>query len=673
MGARKKTNDSWKHAVLRAGLCAGLGLLLLSSSLRDLSYDLLACVHAPGAPPEVVIIYMDDYSFNQLQQATTRNWDLNLHAGLLDQLTRDHARVVVFDVVFNDLSPAPSRARFAQAIKRNGKVVLAAGNNPEKRPGFEVTGPVMPLPELEDAAAGWGIAATRSARESMSRQYYAGNELHPSLPWAAARVAGADVTKGPPGARDGSEAREPDTWLNYYGPALTIPHLSYDVALIQQPGFFTNKCVFIGALPKTLRAMQEADVFRTPHSLLPGAAFFPGVELGATAFLNLWQRDWLTQWPESTQALAVLLAGALAGAALGLMRPWPASVGAVAGIIAVLVVAAVAYSHHVWFGWTVIAFAQIPAALAWSIGGGFVRIKFEREVLQRTLDETTRLVEATKATAAQKPAFFIPDHSMVRLVGRGAYGEVWLARNVIGAYHVVKLIKRRGFPSDEPYEREFRGIQKFMPVSRSHPGFVHILHVGRNDDEKFYYCIMEAGDDRTSGQQIDPDTYQPKTLQSVMEERGRLPPDEGLQLGLALSDALEHLHRQQLIHRDIKPPNIIYVRGAPKFADIGLVTDIGGPQGQVSQVGTEGYLAPEGPGTPGADVYALGKVLYEAVMGRDRRLFPEVPTAVFEQPEESLLRRLNGVIFRACESDPERRYRTAGQLHDDLKTLEARF
>src|SRR5206468_2532672 len=77
---------------------------------------------------------------------------------------------------------------------------------------------------------------------------------------------------------------------------------------------------------------------------------------------------------------------------------------------------------------------------------------------------------------------------------------------------------------------------------------------------------------------------------------------------LALTSALAFLHEQGLIHRDIKPSNIIFVQGQPKLADIGLVA---GSDETCSFVGTEGFIPPEGPGTPAADVYSLGKVLME--------------------------------------------------------------
>jgi serine/threonine protein kinase len=298
-------------------------------------------------------------------------------------------------------------------------------------------------------------------------------------------------------------------------------------------------------------------------------------------------------------------------------------------------------------------------------------LKFEKEVLERTLVETTRFAEATKTAAPQKTGIVIPDHTLVRRVGKGAYGEVWLARNTIGVFHAVKIVQHREFPSDVPYEREFKGIQKFMPISRSHPGLVHVLHVGRNDTEGFFFYIMEVCDDASSGQRIDAEGYTPKTLATELQWRGKLSPEECLGLGLALSQALEHLHQQQLIHRDIKPANIIYVNGAPKFADIGLVTEIRTEGHDVSCLGTEGYMAPEGPGTPGADIYALGKVLYEALMGRDRRLFPEVPTSILEQSDDALARQLNKIICKACETDPGVRYRSALELHGDLVKLQS--
>jgi hypothetical protein len=80
-------------------------------------------------------------------------------------------------------------------------------------------------------------------------------------------------------------------------------------------------------------------------------------------------------------------------------------------------------------------------------------------------------------------------------------------------------------------------------------------------------------------------------------------------------------------------------------------------------------VPPEGPGAPAADVYALGKVLYEAGMGRDRQLFPEVPTAILEQPEDALVRRLNEVICKACETNVADRFGSAKELHAALLKL----
>src|SRR5437867_3583761 len=107
-----------------------------------------------------------------------------------------------------------------------------------------------------------------------------------------------------------------------------------------------------------------------------------------------------------------------------------------------------------------------------------------------------------------------------------------------------------------------------------------------------------------------------------------------LSLCIHLADALDYLHRQQLIHRDIKPSNIIFVKRTPKFADVGLVTGIATEDHETTYLGTEGYIAPEGPGTPAADIYGLGKVLYEATTGQDRR--ESGPLAGKRHPSPSL-------------------------------------
>ena len=668
---RDKISASWRLTLAGAIVTALLGLTALGlwKELRQLGYDTL---FLPWKPTRHIadfhIVYMDDRAFKELKQANMMSWDLGLHAKLVDRMTRDGAKLVVFDVVFTYDTTHTAKQRFAEAIRRNGKIVLAASLEQRKQHQFHSKGPVFAWEELADAAAASGVAEIDAPRDAIARQYIRGPEYSDtwaSLPWAAATVAKVPITTAP-------NSRQPDFWLNYYGPALSLPSFSYADVFDQPDGYFKDKVVFIGAQPKTLKAHDEADVIRTPHSRWPGefGDLFPGAEVCATAYLNLARGDGFIEISLPAQGLIVLLAGLALGAIMVQFKPWPAA-GLSLFVLPVCFAAALQVAqHHLWFGWTIIAFVQIPGALAWSIGSRVVRLKFEKDVLTRTLEETTKLVEATKATAQKRPAQLIPDHTLLKRVGKGAYGEVWLARNAIGAYHAVKITRRAGFPAEEPYEREFHGIQKFMPISRSHQGFVHILHVGRDDEQRLFYCIMEAGDDKTTGQKIDPETYTPKTLASELDWRGKLTPEETLRLGLALADALEHLHQHQLIHRDIKPANIIYVNGAPKFADIGLVTDIRSAGKDVSFLGTEGYIAPEGPGTASADVYALGKVLYEAAMGRDRRLYPEVPTALFEESEDALIRQLNHVINRACEMSANERYQSAAALHVDLLKLQ---
>ncbi|MBI3418210.1 MAG: tetratricopeptide repeat protein [Verrucomicrobia bacterium] len=277
--------------------------------------------------------------------------------------------------------------------------------------------------------------------------------------------------------------------------------------------------------------------------------------------------------------------------------------------------------------------------------------------------------ETLGSTVAEGPRVRaqIPNHQLLRCIGEGSYGEVWIARSVTGTYRAVKIVYRRNFEDDRPYEREFKGILRFEPISREHDGQVDILHVGRDDQAGYFFYVMELADDLHTGQEIKPDIYFPKTLKSVLAQRGRLPFAETLQMGIKLTAALEHLHQHNLVHRDIKPSNIIFINGAPKLADIGLVADISEAR---SFVGTEGFIPPEGPGRVQADLYSLGKVLYQICLAQKGKNFPELPDDFEQLPDKDRLLELNEVILKACENDLEVRYQSATEMNADLALLD---
>ena len=258
----------------------------------------------------------------------------------------------------------------------------------------------------------------------------------------------------------------------------------------------------------------------------------------------------------------------------------------------------------------------------------------------------------------------IPDHEVVRVIGEGSHGQVWLARSVLGAWRAVKVVRRGLFEDARPFDREFAGVQRFEPLSREDEGFVDVLHTGRNDAEGYFYYLMELADDASSaGEGLDPETYAPRTLASLLSEVGRIDVERCVQLGLRLASALGRLHRAGLIHRDVKPSNIVFVGGQPKLADIGLVVEQSEAR---SFVGTDGYIPPEGPNSAQADLYSLGMVLYEAGMGQRRHDFPRPCDAMDGGSDAGVLRELNAVLLRACAAVPGQRYVTAEELSSDL-------
>jgi len=269
-----------------------------------------------------------------------------------------------------------------------------------------------------------------------------------------------------------------------------------------------------------------------------------------------------------------------------------------------------------------------------------------------------------------RPEPVIPDHEVLRKIGGGSYGEVWLAQGVTGAMRAVKVVRREDFEDERGFEREFEGILKYEPISRDHPGLVNILHVGRSEAEgEFYYYVMELGDDVRTGSEINPVEYEARNLLIDLRNASGKPLDTDfvIELGVRLSEALAYLHHKGLAHRDIKPSNIIFVDGKAKLADIGLVA----ARGQRTFVGTEGFVPPEGPGSAQADVYGLGKVLYEMATGLDRLQFPELPEELAEGTNRKMWLMLNQVICDICEPRVSKRtIKTASALADGLRRIQ---
>ena len=253
------------------------------------------------------------------------------------------------------------------------------------------------------------------------------------------------------------------------------------------------------------------------------------------------------------------------------------------------------------------------------------------------------------------------DWRLGREIGRGAYGVVYLATNGKGERAAVKVC-RRSDVGDERYERELRGTKLYSSIPPQE-GLVRMRVFA--EESWGFYAVMDLADDEFGGSPDSSDGYRPKTLASVIEGEKALPLKECVKLALSLAKGLAVLQRHHLLHRDIKPGNVLYVGGRPVLSDPGLIVE---ESEAASLVGTPGYLPPEKFTDAASDIYSLGLTLKAASFGRqiedlDKGPAMEADTGAAHFPVWWR------ILNKATDPTPSRRYQSAKALLKDLNTL----
>ncbi len=654
--------------VVGAGLAALFGLFLWHSPpgepWRNASFDYQLRFISRGVTNHVMVVYLKDLPATASDGEASKR-PRSRPTRLLERLTADGCRLAVLDIYLGVPRDAAGDAALAEAIRRNGRVVLGAKLQDWQDREVRVVQPLLPLELFKDAAGGtnWGVTKTdEDVKDKIVRQHHPFPSPSPppslnyeSLPWRAARMAGATLSEEP-------EKR----WIRYYDEDRSWTRLSYAAALTQAPNYFSNAVVFIGRQPNTFVPDIEEDKFQISSTRWTGDAV-AGVDVMTTIFLNLLNGEWLRRPAAGLEALIVLLCAVLVGAGLCLVRPWlSCTLAAVAAVGTTLGGATLCQVTDYWFPWLVVAGGQVPVALAWAWSTRrWVWPAYGTTVIVRKPDGKPSGTGGPDEPYVHDFEFVAPPF------GEGHFGKVWLVRSAAGHWQALKKVARAKFGQDSaPYDTEFRGIQRYMPVSGRHPGLLQVHFISRHEAEGYFYYVMELADSLEPGWEKDPRLYRPADLLRVCKESPgeRLPPARCIEIGVALADALAFLHGRGLTHRDIKPGNVVFVDGRPKLADVGLVGEARPPEQVTTIAGTPGYMPPwpEPPGTIAADIYGLGMLLYVISTGQKPVEFSTLNTAVMEGSQTPLFMRLNGVILRACQLRSENRFASAASLRDAL-------
>jgi len=260
-----------------------------------------------------------------------------------------------------------------------------------------------------------------------------------------------------------------------------------------------------------------------------------------------------------------------------------------------------------------------------------------------------------------------------REIGQGAYGVVYLAAGAGGERVAVKVCRREDV-GDERFTRELRGAKLYRAIPPQE-GLVRMRDLV--ETEWGFFTVMDLADDEfasdsvaSSGRAASPfaaasGVCRPKTLARVIEGEKALPLKECVQLALSLAKGLATLQRHHLLHRDIKPGNVLYVKGQPVLSDPGLIVE---ESEAASLVGTPGYIPPEKFTDAASDIYSLGLTLKAASFGRKLEDLDKGPSLEADTGAP-LFPTWWRILNKATDPTPSRRYQSAKALLKDMILL----
>lgn len=254
---------------------------------------------------------------------------------------------------------------------------------------------------------------------------------------------------------------------------------------------------------------------------------------------------------------------------------------------------------------------------------------------------------------------------LVHEIGRGAYGVVYRAVGSGGGCAAVRVC-RRDAVGDECFERELRGAKLFKSVPPQE-GLVRMRDLVETDWG--FYTVLDLADDEFFGSSNSAQGYRPKTLARVIAGEKALPLKESIKLAISLANGLSALQRHHLLHRDIKPGNVIYVAGRPVLSDPGLLIE---ESDAVSLVGTPGYVPPEQFTDAASDIYSLGLTLKAASFGRQVDELDKGP-AMEADTGSACFPAWWRILNKATDPVASRRYQSAKALVKELKMLRVRM